>query len=147
MGEIAKESNVLTPNVFDFALFSDDDDNTKSTLHFHTSVVACHDLPSRNPLMCVCSTPGANMLKFGDAGDDSDGALPFTDPAPELNKKKSKRKPLLDNSEAGFAAKVKAKKKGKAILVNHDGNDINVQYVTLPKRCFPCHNITSRIRH
>ena len=31
MGEIAKESNVLTPNVFDFALFSDDDDNTKST--------------------------------------------------------------------------------------------------------------------
>ena len=41
MGEIAKESNVLTPNVFDFALFnSDDDDNTKSTLHFHTSVVS-----------------------------------------------------------------------------------------------------------
>ena len=126
MSEIAKESNVLTPNVFDFALFnSDDDDNTKSTLHFHTSVVACHDLPSRNPLMCVCSTPGANMLKFGDAGDDSDGALPFTDPAPELNKKKSKRKPLLNKSEAGYAAKVKAKKKGKAILVNNDGNDTN----------------------
>jgi hypothetical protein len=75
--------------------------------------------------MCVCSTPDANMLKFGDTGDDSDGALPFTDPAPELNKKKSKRKPLLDKSEAGFAAKVKAKKKGKAILVNNDGNDIN----------------------
>ena len=30
MGEIAKESNV-TPNVFEFAMFSDDEDNTKST--------------------------------------------------------------------------------------------------------------------
>ena len=53
--------------------------------------------------MCVCSTPGADMLKFGDTGDDSDGdqALPLTDPAPALNKKKSKRKPLLNKSEAG----------------------------------------------
>jgi hypothetical protein len=31
VGEIAKESNVLTPNVFEFALFSEDEDNTKST--------------------------------------------------------------------------------------------------------------------
>jgi hypothetical protein len=41
--EIAKESNVLptSTNDFEFALFNtDDDDITKGTLHFHTSVVS-----------------------------------------------------------------------------------------------------------
>ena len=77
--------------------------------------------------MCVFN-PGDDNLKAGGIGNESDSdgqTLPFTDPAPELNKKKSKRKTLLNKSEAGYAAKVKAKKKGKAILVNNDGNDIN----------------------